>query len=275
MVKTILKWALLLVLLAYAIGATIWAHGEARKNACNGINIEIIRGFSADSVTKQGVMNEIQGYRSKIVGEQLSSINSRDIERYLKSFPQFEDVMCSFTTKGELNVKVIPMIPELRVFDDSLSYYINKEGKRMKSKSSFFVDVPVVSGKFNEEFRPDYLLPVTRFIASDPLLNKLVGMVHAEDADNIILVPRIQGHVVNFGDTSRLPEKKRALMAVYKKVMPYKGWDEYDTISVKFKGQVVATHRKKAALQPKNNSFEEVDMEEATLPEVTDIQTEN
>lgn len=275
MVKTILKWALLLVLLAYAIGATIWAHGEARKNACNGINIEIIRGFSADSVTKQGVMNEIQGYRGKIVGEQLSSINSRDIERYLKSFPQFEDVMCSFTTKGELNVKVIPMIPELRVFDDSLSYYINKEGKRMKSKSSFFVDVPVVSGKFNEEFRPDYLLPVTRFIASDPLLNKLVGMVHAEDADNIILVPRIQGHVVNFGDTSRLPEKKRALMAVYKKVMPYKGWDEYDTISVKFKGQVVATHRKKAALQPKNNSFEEVDMEEATLPEVTDIQTEN
>lgn len=275
MVKTILKWALLLVLLAYAIGATIWAHGEARKNACNGINIEIIRGFSADSVTKQGVMNEIQGYRGKIVGEQLSSINSRDIERYLKSFPQFEDVMCSFTTKGELNVKVIPMIPELRVFDDSLSYYINKEGKRMKSKSSFFVDVPVVSGKFNEEFRPDYLLPVTRFIASDPLLNKLVGMVHAEDADNIILVPRIQGHVVNFGDTSRLPEKKRALMAVYKKVMPYKGWDEYDTISVKFKGQVVATHRKKAALQPRNNSFEEVDMEEATLPEVTDIQTEN
>ena len=263
------------MLLAYAIGATIWAHGEARKNACNGINIEIIRGFSADSVTKQGVMNEIQGYRGKIVGEQLSSINSRDIERYLKSFPQFEDVMCSFTTKGELNVKVIPMIPELRVFDDSLSYYINKEGKRMKSKSSFFVDVPVVSGKFNEEFRPDYLLPVTRFIASDPLLNKLVGMVHAEDADNIILVPRIQGHVVNFGDTSRLPEKKRALMAVYKKVMPYKGWDEYDTISVKFKGQVVATHRKKAALQPKNNSFEEVDMEEATLPEVTDIQTEN
>ena len=275
MVKTILKWILLVALFAYAIWAAVWARGEARKNACQGINVEIVRGFSADSITKQGVMQEINGYKGKIIGEQITAINSRDIERYLKSFPQFEDVTCSFTTGGELTVKVVPMIPELRVFDDTLSYYINKEGKRMKSKSSFFVDVPVVSGKFNDRFKPSDLLPVTRFIAGDVMLSRLVGMVHADDADNIILVPRIQGHVINIGDTTRLDEKKKALMAVYKKVMPYKGWEEYDTISVKFKGQVVATHRNKGNHQPKINTIEETDMEEATLPEIETLQRED
>lgn len=268
MLKTILKWTLLVLLLAYAVGATIWAKGEAHKNSCVAINIEITEGFSADSVTMNGVIQELNGYKKKIIGQPITAINSREIENYLKSFPQFEDVACNFSTNGELNIKVVPMIPELRVFDDSLSYYINKDGKRMKSKSSFFVDVPVVSGKFNEQFQPSYILPVTRFIATDPTLNQLVGMVHAEDADNIILVPRIHGHVINFGDTSRLDEKRKALMAVYKRVMPYKGWDEYDTISVKFRGQVVATHRNKGRQTPVDNNFEEIDMEDATLPEL-------
>lgn len=268
MVKTILKWVVLVVLFGYAVAATVWAHDEARKNSCKGITVEISNNFSADSLSKQGVLNEINRYHGKLIGEQISAINSRDLERYLKSYPQFEDVVCSFTTAGELKVSVIPMIPELRVFDDSLSYYINKEGKKMKSKASFFVDVPVVSGKFSESFPPSTLLPVTRFISSDPMLRNLVGMIHADDADNIILVPRIQGHVINFGDTSNLLEKKRALLAMYKKVMPYKGWETYDTISVKFKGQVVATRRNKGSLYPKMADFEDMDMEEATLPEI-------
>lgn len=268
MVKTILKWLLLLILLGYAVAAAIWARGEAQRNSCRGITVEISQGLSADSVTMQGVMQEIRGYKGKIIGEQISAINSRDIEKYLKSFPQFEDVVCSFNTNGELNVKIIPMIPELRVFDDSLSYYINKDGKRMKSKATFFTDVPVVSGKFNDNFTAADLLPITRYIAADPLLKNLVGMVHADDPDNIMLIPRIQGHVINFGDTTRLNEKRKALVAMYKKVMPYKGWEEYDTISVKFRGQVVATHRKKGNYLPKINNFDEIDMEESTLPEL-------
>ena len=268
MVKTILKWLLLIVLLGYAVAATVWAHGEARKNACSGIDIEITQTNSVDSVTRRGVLAEISRYKGKIVGEQLSAIDTRKIEQYLKQHPQFEDVVCNFTTTGRLHMKVTPMIPELRVFDDSVSYYINKDGKKMMSKSSFFVDVPVVSGKFNDNFSAADILPVTRFIATDPVLGPLVGMVHAEDEDNILLIPRIHGHVINFGDTTRLEEKKRALVAVYRKVMPYKGWNEYDTISVKFRGQVVATRRNKMREETPNLNFEEPDMEEATLPEI-------
>ncbi|MCH5229257.1 MAG: hypothetical protein J1F12_04600 [Muribaculaceae bacterium] len=275
MAKKILGWVILTLLLAYIISAGIWAHAEASRNSCKGIKVQIVEANSTDSVTRRGVMNEINRYPEKIVGAQIPSINTKKLEQYLKTFPQFEDVVCSFTTSGHLNVKVIPMVPELRVFEDSASYYINKDGKKMASKASFFVDVPVVSGNFSETFPPSHLLPVTRFISRDPVLNKLVGMVYAEDQDNIILVPRIHGHVINFGDTNRLGEKRRALMAVYKKVMPYKGWDEYDTISVKFRGQVVATRRIKGNQKPQIVDFEERDMEEATLPDLTYTENQN
>ena len=217
------------------------------------------------------MLTEINGFPDKIVGQPLSAINTRALENYLKSHPRFEDVVCSLTTDGCLNVSVLPMVPELRVFDDSISYYINKDGKRMMSKASYFVDVPVVSGKFGENFSPGDILPVSRFITSDPTLSKLIGMIHVDSPDNIILVPRIHGHVINFGDTNRLEEKRDALIAMYRKVLPYKGWEEYDTISVKFRGQVVATRRIKGNQRPQKVEFAEDDMEEATLPEIEPI----
>lgn len=271
MVKKILAWVILVILAAYVVFAAIWAHAEAAKNTCKSIDIKIVEGHSTDSVSRRGVMAEINRYPEKIIGTQVSAINTRKIEDFLMSFPQFEDVECSFTTGGCLNVKVTPMVPEIRVFEDTVSYYINKDGKKMPSKASFYVDVPVVSGKFNDKFTPKDVLPVTRFITSDEVLSKLVGMVYAKDADNIILIPRIHGHVINFGDTNFMEDKKRALVAMYRKVLPYKGWNEYDTISVKFKGQVVATRKNKGPLHPQNVEYEENDMEEATLPEIDNI----
>lgn len=268
-VKKILGWSILVLLVAYVVSAAVWARAEAAKNSCKGIDIEIVEGHSTDSVSRRGVLAELKSYPEKIVGSNLNSIDTRKIENYLKGFPQFEDVVCSFNTVGRLKVKVTPMVPELRIFEDSVSYYVNKDGKRMNSKASFFVDVPVAAGKFNDKFKPVDIMPVTRFIARDPVLKELVGMVYAEDDDNIILIPRIHGHVINFGDTTRLNEKKDALVAVYKKVLPYKGWNEYDTISVKFKGQVVATRRDKGRHAPAPVEFEEEDMEEATLPDLT------
>lgn len=271
MLKKILGVAILVVLAAYVVFAAIWARAEAAKDACKGIDIQIVEGYATDSVSRIGVLKEINKYPEKIIGAQIPSINTRKLETYLKTFPQFEDVVCNFTTNGRLNVKVTPMVPEIRVFEDLASYYINKDGKKMASKASFFVDVPVVTGKFTKDFTPKDVLPVTRFVYSDPVLSKLVSMVQAKDADNIILIPRIHGHVINFGDTNRLVEKKTALIAMYKKVIPYKGWEEYDTISVKFKGQVVATRRNKGSLHPQNVEFDDNDMEEATLPEIENV----
>ena len=81
--------------------------------------------------------------------------------------------------------------------------------------------------------------------------------------------------MVNFGDTTRLAEKRDALKLFYSKVMPYKGWEEYDTISVKFRGQVVATRRDKTRLNVNSEPIEEEDLEEATLPDVTPAAVNN
>ena len=63
---------------------------------------------------------------------------------------------------------------------------------------------------------------------------------------DIIIVPTIRGHVVNFGDTSMVADKFDRLRRFYRGVMPTVGWETYDTLAVKWRGRVVATRRNKA-----------------------------
>lgn len=263
--KTILKWLILTLLIVYACGMTIWAHNEARRDQCKGIEIKIESTASVDSVTKNGVMDELSKYPRKLIGAPINSIDTRHVENFLSQNSNFEKVECNVSSKGNIEIRILPMVPEARIFDGKKSYYINKEGKFIESKPNFFVDVPVISGNFSDEFTPKQVLPLVRFVENDEVLGKLVTMIHARDADNLILIPRINGHVINFGDTNRLPEKKRALLALYRKVLPYKGWNEYDTISVKFNGQVVASRRNKTKADHGGVYDDGPDLEEATL----------
>lgn len=265
-VKNTLKWIILSLLLAYVAGITIWAHFEADRHTVKGITISMGSAGISDTITVRGVKASLLKYPEKIVGAPINTVNTLKIEQYLMGLNNFEDVKCYISTNGFLNVNISPMIPEIRVFDGNRSYYVNKSGKCIDANAEFYADVPIVNGRFNKSFRPEMVLPVVRFVKNDPKLNELVGMFEARGPNDILLVPRVAGHVINFGDTTRLKEKRRALLTLYEKVIPYKGWNEYDTISVKFRGQIVATRRNKAPLYPIEVYEEEVDPEEGALP---------
>ncbi len=62
-----------------------------------------------------------------------------------------------------------------------------------------------------------------------------------------------------------LGDKFDRLRLAYKKILPVKGWDFYDTLSVKWRGQVVATRRVKRLHQ----AISTVDIEaEQELPDI-------
>lgn len=268
----IFKWCILVALIGYWAGMTVWARYQAREHICTGIEVEVDGNALMDSVIRAGINEELRSYPKRIVGTQVHQLNTVEIERYLTRLNNFERVNCFISPRGALVVKVIPLVPVMRVFDGNRSYYVNKDGRQIDSNAEFFSDVPVVSGHFNKTFTPKDVLPLIRYLEKEKTLRSLLGMIEARDSKNILIVPRIRGHVINFGDTTRLKEKMHALTLFYRQVMPYKGWEEYDTISVKYKGQVVATRRDKTRLNHSEPYEEEEDLEEGTLPSEDDGQ---
>lgn len=263
--KQTAKWSLLVLLTFYVVAMFVWSRAEASRHRCMGIEVEIVGDDRIGTISEESVKGVLEKYPKPLTGAPVNTINTFEVAEYLRKYNNFESVECLMTSQSKLKVKIVPMIPEIRVFDGDKSYYVNKDGKIINSHARFFVEVPIVSGNFTKNFTPKEVLPVVRFVQSDEMLKQLTGMIVARDRNNIILVPRIKGHVINLGDTTRLAEKSVAILTAYKKILPNKGWETYDTISVKFKGQIVATRRDKKPLYPVVEFVEDADGEEESL----------
>jgi len=266
--KTIAKYLVLIALLTYTAIAVVWANRQAAYQKCTGleISIEETPGSPHKFVTKDGVLSELGPLATDYTKMRVKDVNITSLERQLQRNNNYEHVECAMLPGGRLKISILPMIPEARVVTrNGVGYYINRDGKRIDARPVFHTDVPVIAGKFTSRFPASSLLPVVRYLKHDTVWGNLVSMVYANDADNIYVVPRIRGHVICLGDTSRLPEKFRNMMLMYRRVMPYKGWNTYDTISVKYKGQIVATRSNKTAVHVAETIDEDEQADENSL----------
>lgn len=201
----------------------------------------------------------------------MNSIDIDSIERRLNSFDKIEHAEVNLLTNGRIHIDVYPMRPVARIFplDTAASYYINRTGKRILADARYYMDVPVVKGSFPKVgMNASSLIPLLEAINADTMMSQLVTMVKVDSPVDIILVPRISGHVINIGDTLDYADKFRRLKVMYSQVMQQRGWDMYDTLSVKWPGQVVATRRDKSHETEEDvietENFEEVDAETMT-----------
>lgn len=244
---------LLAVLLAVYLGFSLYiAHDMAAREKCAGFEVRVLRTPGAGGyMTAAEVRRLLDEWGFHPEGQPLSSVRMQDIEDRLNGMDNVEDALVERTAARKIMVTVTPMIPVARVFDRSGSYYINRQGKRLTANARFRLDVPLVTGSFDSTVTPQSLLPLITRISSDSAWNAIVAQVQVEPVHHdVILVPMIRGHVINLGDTSRIDDKLARVMLMYRKVLPLKGWQYYDTISVKWGGQVVASRREKSIPEP-------------------------
>lgn len=244
--QTLLKWVCLVALLVYVGWAAAWSMEKGASQLCEGIVVSVeSNGPIAAGMSPSSVKSELGPLAKNYSRTPVSRINTDSLERRLAKVNNFEHVECYINSRGQLCLDVTPMVPVARIFTSSESYYINKDGKRIDARPEYYADVPVVYGNFTSSVPARMALPVVNYVASDSLLRSLVTMIVYKSPRNIMVVPRLKGHIVNIGDTTDLKDKFDNLLAVYRKVLPVKGWDYYDTISVKFAGQAVCTRRDK------------------------------
>ncbi|MCM1518789.1 MAG: hypothetical protein NC117_09125 [Pseudoflavonifractor sp.] len=239
-----------LLLIAYLVVAVAWSRSQAAEAVCEGMRIEVNDTSSSGFVTAVEIGHELGDLNVRAKGMPLREIDTDSIERILGAVDRIEDARAVILNDRHILVEVTPMRPVARVFDGDRSYYINKDGKRISADARYHVDVPVIAGHFTDDFKAASLLPLVNYIEGDDKWRSLISMISAPDSRNIFIVPIIRGHVINLGDLDRLDDKFARIDRFYREVLPVKGWNHYDTLSVKWDGQLVATRRVKNLANP-------------------------
>lgn len=245
--KKILRGLISLFLIFYLIMATGVVHMMAGQERCAGMRIEVNDTSATPFVTARELSHELADLPARARGMLLSDIDTDSIRSRLAAFDKIERVRVVRYTDDSIIITVDPMRPVARIFDGPKSYYINRLGKRISTDARYHVDVPVVLGHFGDSaFTPVEILPLLDFVASSPKWNSMVSMVKVDSPSDVLLIPAVRGQVINLGSTANLKDKFARLDRMYTDVIPAKGWSFYDTISVKWSGQVVATRREKS-----------------------------
>lgn len=238
------------LLAAYLAVALAFAHKEMGREPYTALNISIADTPTAGFVTADEIDRRLHGLRSSIASMPSDSVNTLDIETRIAAMDNIESANCLVLNNRQVLLEVQPIVPVARVIDTAsgADFYINAAGKVMMASERYRVDVPVVTGAFSEGAQPVVAVPVIRHLQQHPDQAALVSAIAVEPDGDIVLVPRIKGHLVEFGDTSIIENKFDRLLVFYRDVMPVKGWEYYESVSVKWDGQVVAKRRDKRSL---------------------------
>ena len=267
--KSVIRCLLALLLAAYVSVAVAMANADYRVRPCAGFDIRIDAGApdTLNFVTVGEVRRLLGEWNLDRTDRAAADIDLQRIEDRLNAVTNIEKATVSRMPDDRIRIAVEPMVPVARVFDYSgRSYYINRAGKRLTASARYHLDVPVITGRFGSGSNPAALIPIVERISRDPQWEAITSqlMVNPGNGD-IILVPLIRGHVVNLGDTADIDDKLARVMTMYRKVLPLKGWEYYDTISVKWAGQVVASRRVKSIPEPAGRFDQEGDVEEENV----------
>lgn len=237
---------LTIILVGYAVAALVVTQLMSAQEKTHSLEITL-SDPSNPFVTEQEVRaNTLGALPENYLNIPADSLNLQKVEDALNAIVNIEEANVTRAYRGDktiLRVNVSAMIPVARIFDRNESYYINRQGKRLTANYRYKVDVPVVVAHFNDKVPPTYIIPFVDYLYSDPRFNSMVSAVGVEPDGDIIIYPMVTNSRINFGDTTLIKDKVHRIMLAYNKIIPKRGWDYYDTISVKFDNQIVAHRR--------------------------------
>ena len=247
---------LTVLLTVYLFIAVSLTRGAERATPYSSLKIEVADSIGSGFITAEDIDIELADLSTRIATTPRGQLNTLHIENRLRALDKIEDARAVAYADGSLHINVVPMQPVARVFDRTGSYYINAGGKRINADARYHADVPVVSGHIRSAADVASLLPMFDYVKQHPEFDALVTQVIIDASGDIIVVPGVSGHVINIGDTTAIADKFNRLRTFYHTVAPVRGWEYYDSLSVKWGGRLVAT---RATKRPIPNPDTELD----------------
>ena len=181
----------------------------------------------------------------------IRSIDVERIEDVLEREPFILDADVYVDAVNVLNIRLKQRDPILRIIDkNGLHYYLDKDGHKMPLSQHFTTRTLVASGNIPPHV-PDFLdrrrhvlkdlFALSQRILEDEVLWTMIEQIYVTNTGDFVFVPMIGDQKIIFGKLDRVEEKIRNLKAFYDRAVPINGWRKYQTINLKFKGQIVCS----------------------------------
>ncbi|MBP1637889.1 MAG: cell division protein FtsQ [Bacteroidetes bacterium] len=244
--KKVLKYIVLIagivLCMGYAVFATSMGIDIDREKVCSKMNVNIINYDRQKLLTNTEIANLLENKGLNPIGKTLKRIRTKSIEDAIKKHPMVRDAECFKTPDGEVQLSVEQRTPVLRIIGFE-NYYVDDLRKIMPISQNFAAYVPVASGRVTRKMATGELYDFAEYINNDPFWNNQIEQIYINDKLKVELIPRVGDQVIMMGDLSRYKQKLDKLKKLYLYGLNEIGWNQYKTIDLQFKDQVVCSKK--------------------------------
>ena len=241
--KHIIKWigivASIVLLIVVVVLAIVKDENKKCLKLLIKVNYESGNNFIAeDEIGK--IVNE--KYSNNLIGEKIKTIKTQEIEKEISKNKYVKDVQIYSNLSNELVVDVVQKNAVVRIINNAgVSYYLTDIGDTIPLSSKFTSRVLVVQGNISSNEIAN-ILKLCKFIEGDEFWKASVEQVLiGSNADYEIYTKLGNQNVVIGKIDEDLENKFKKLKAIYTEVLPKVGFEQYKTINLKYKGQVVCS----------------------------------
>lgn len=231
---------------------------ESRFSVVNNVEVNIFRQSEKGFLSRDMVLDLIDNIDS-ISNLKVSDINTKIIERKIAQNPYVQKIDSYITLDGDLLVNIEEKSPVIRFYNKvGKSVYVDGQGDFIPESERYTPRVMIISGYIVDEITNtksninDTVYSKTQYpevyklateILANPFLSVQISQIYLNSKGEYDLIPELGDHIVKFGTMERCTRKLENLEAYYRKNMVTENWDNYSTINLKYKDQIVCTKK--------------------------------
>ncbi len=207
-------------------------------------NIVINPLSSNDHFVNEKLIKKILFSRIEKIEKKIGQLCILRMEKQLNDYPFIKKSEVFIDVDGTLNIKVLQKEPILRIKNGNKEkeYYLTKEAENLELSSFYSSKVILAKGSFSKEEKK-HLANLVKEINSDELLKNQIISIKKTAHNLFFLIPKIGNHQIILGDLEDFKSKLNKLKAFYKQYLNKIEINQYKSIDLQYKDQVVAKKR--------------------------------
>jgi cell division protein FtsQ len=227
-----------------------------KRNEVNDIKVSInhLSDGENDFIKEKDIKEIIRrSFDDNVAEQRLGQLDVQRVEKVLEQDPFIKNAETYVDIAGNLNITITQREPICRIIDNNgLNYYLDRNGVKMPPSKYFSARVPIVTGALPPHI-PDFLTKKNHglkniytlldYLNNDVFYKTFIQQIHMDASGELTLIPILGDQKLRIGTIDDLDDKMKRLKIFYEEAMPYEGWKKYNSISVKYRGQIVCKKR--------------------------------
>jgi len=173
-------------------------------------------------------------------------LNTRQLELRILANPFVENCRISKKLSGELLVWVKTVKPIVRILGSTESFYLDAQGKKIPLSKKYSPHCLVLSGDnvsfdFENNLDDKKLLDLLNFIAGTDFWKAHIVQIHKQKK-NLKVYLQLSDTEIDFGYWVDWETKMKKIEILCKYILPKKGWNRYEKVSLKYHQQIVCEY---------------------------------